>query len=122
MMGVLLLLHQQQQQQQVVWISLVLAFISASATQRSTSFPPPPHILFILVDDLGWGNVGYHVHPSALQRQQEVQTPVIDWLAKQEGLELNRHYVRAFTTQVCRKFVFSMTTSPPSPHVTTIGS
>ncbi len=53
----------------------------------------PPHIVFILVDDLGWGNVGYHVNPSAIQRQREVQTPVMDRLAKIEGLELNRHYV-----------------------------
>jgi hypothetical protein len=82
-------------QQKVIWMSLVLTTGVTFAAQSSATPLPPPHILFILVDDLGWGNVGYHIHPSAVQRQKEVQTPVIDWLAKKEGLELNRHYVRA---------------------------
>jgi GR25 family glycosyltransferase involved in LPS biosynthesis len=65
---------------------------AATTTAKSSSSPlSPPHILFILVDDLGWGNVGYHVDSLDVTRQREVQTPVIDRLATVEGLELNRH-------------------------------
>ena len=51
-----------------------------------------PHIIFILVDDWGWANVGYHRDPST----PEVVTPHIDQLV-QEGLELDQHY----TYQIC---------------------
>ncbi len=43
-----------------------------------------PNILFILIDDLGWNDVGYH--------GSEIQTPHIDRLAA-EGLCLDHHYV-----------------------------
>lgn len=46
-----------------------------------------PHIVFVLVDDWGWANVGYHRDPPT----KEVVTPNIDSLLK-EGLELNQHY------------------------------
>eukprot|EP01084_Bolivina_argentea_P005906 11161_1 len=46
-----------------------------------------PNVLFILVDDLGWDNVGFHAPDD-----DEVVSPNIDQLVK-EGLELNRHYV-----------------------------
>ena len=47
-----------------------------------------PHIVFMLVDDWGWANVGYHRNPPT----PEVVTPNIDNLVK-EGLELDQHYV-----------------------------
>ena len=43
-----------------------------------------PNILFILADDLGWGDVGYH--------GSMIQTPNIDRLAE-SGIELDGHYV-----------------------------
>ena len=46
-----------------------------------------PNIVFVLVDDWGWANVGYH-----RPKNSEVRTPNIDRLVK-EGIELNRHYV-----------------------------
>lgn len=45
---------------------------------------PKPNVLFILVDDLGWGDVHYH--------GSEIRTPNIDRLA-QSGVELDQHYV-----------------------------
>jgi arylsulfatase I/J len=78
---------------------VVLLSTSCSIAQQETSISssssskPSPHIFFVLIDDLGWGNIGYHVKSTSMERQREVQTPVMDRLAKQEGLELNRHYV-----------------------------
>jgi len=43
-----------------------------------------PNVLLIIVDDLGWNDVGYH--------GSEIQTPTIDRLVR-EGVELNRFYV-----------------------------
>jgi len=43
-----------------------------------------PNILFILADDLGWGDVSYH--------SSTIRTPAIDRLAE-SGIQLNQHYV-----------------------------
>ncbi len=43
-----------------------------------------PNILFILADDLGWGDLSMHGSP--------IKTPIIDHLAR-EGIELTQHYV-----------------------------
>ena len=50
-----------------------------------------PHILFLLVDDWGWANVGYHREVAT----REVQTPNFDDLVK-NGLELDQNYVFHF--------------------------
>ncbi len=44
-----------------------------------------PNILFIVADDLGWRDVGWHGGP--------FQTPNLDRLVR-EGVELDRHYVQ----------------------------
>lgn len=49
---------------------------------------PHPHFVFIMVDDLGWADVGFH----QAQPNPEVQTPNMDALVA-EGVELTRHYV-----------------------------
>lgn len=62
---------------------------------RILALPPaaPKYILTILVDDLGWGDVGFHRSvPSA-----EVVTPNIDALAT-SGVILERHYVSTTCT------------------------
>jgi arylsulfatase A-like enzyme len=44
----------------------------------------PPNVLFVLADDLGWGDLSMH--------GSEIQTPTIDRLGD-EGVELTQHYV-----------------------------
>jgi arylsulfatase I/J len=57
------------------------------------SKPKLPHIFFVVVDDFGWGDVGWHREEAT----KEVQTPVMDALVKQ-GVEFNRHYVHMTCT------------------------
>lgn len=45
---------------------------------------PRPNILFLLADDLGWADVGFHGSP--------IRTPNLDRLAA-TGIELDQHYV-----------------------------
>jgi arylsulfatase A-like enzyme len=45
---------------------------------------PPPHIVTLMVDDLGWHNVGWH--------NPRQRSPHIDRLVREEGAELLCHY------------------------------
>eukprot|EP00041_Stephanoeca_diplocostata_P018063 m.374793 g.374793 ORF g.374793 m.374793 type:complete len:307 (-) comp20910_c0_seq1:1957-2877(-) len=47
---------------------------------RGNSDVPPPHIMFIVVDDLGWNDVGFQNNATPNQRNV-MQTPHIDELA-----------------------------------------
>ena len=68
---------------------LLLVFMScASCLVDGLEDSKPPNILFILVDDLGWYDVGYH--------NPKIQTPNINKLAK-DGVKLDNYYVQ----QVC---------------------
>ncbi len=66
-----------------VFLFLLLAGAFGSALNAS---PPPqkPNILFILCDDLGWGDLGCY-------GQKMIKTPCIDRMA-QEGLRFTDHY------------------------------
>ena len=67
----------------------ILIFAEATHnTPNTTTRASKPHLVFILVDDWGWANVGYHCDPPT----NEVVTTNIDKLVK-EGLELDQHYV-----------------------------
>ena len=48
-----------------------------------------PNILFILADDYGWNDVGYH--------DSEIQTPTLDKLAS-SGVKLENYYVQPICT------------------------
>jgi arylsulfatase A-like enzyme len=68
----------------------LLAFLlgSCASTPRSTTAPPAPsrpHILMIVADDLGWGDVGFH--------GSEIATPHLDALAA-GGVRLEQFYVQ----------------------------
>ncbi|CAK6960726.1 arylsulfatase I [Scomber scombrus] len=47
--------------------------------------PRPPHLIFIMVDDQGYGDIGYH--------GSDIHTPVLDQLAA-EGVKLENYYVQ----------------------------
>lgn len=51
--------------------------------------PARPNILFIVADDLGWGDVGWH--------DGFAKTPNLDRLVR-EGVELDQHYVQPVCT------------------------
>eukprot|EP00441_Pelagodinium_beii_P033851 CAMPEP_0197639640 /NCGR_PEP_ID=MMETSP1338-20131121/14202_1 /TAXON_ID=43686 ORGANISM="Pelagodinium beii, Strain RCC1491" /NCGR_SAMPLE_ID=MMETSP1338 /ASSEMBLY_ACC=CAM_ASM_000754 /LENGTH=679 /DNA_ID=CAMNT_0043212397 /DNA_START=62 /DNA_END=2101 /DNA_ORIENTATION=- len=66
-------------------------FFNAAVLAESSK----PNILFLLADDMGWANIGYHrrnaMTADEKQGQLEVQTPAMDSLAD-EGIILDRHY------------------------------
>jgi len=62
---------------------LMLALISAPATIAQSA---PPNIVFVIADDLGWNDVGYH--------NPEVRTPQIDALVV-NGVRLTQFRVNA---------------------------
>lgn len=79
---------------------LALLEITAFPHTEANSEASPPNILFVLIDDLGWGDVGFHQKArleEGLRKRQEAQTPVMDQLVR-EGVELNRHYVHSSCT------------------------
>ncbi|XP_051876640.1 arylsulfatase B isoform X2 [Pristis pectinata] len=51
----------------------------------SAAFGSQPHIVFILADDFGWNDIGYH--------GSEIRTPVLDKLSDQ-GVRLENYYVQ----------------------------
>jgi arylsulfatase A-like enzyme len=73
-----------------LWPSLLLGILLlgcdvAAAEQRGSR----PHILYIVADDLGWKDVGYH--------GSDIKTPTIDALA-QGGARLEQFYVQPMCT------------------------
>ena len=76
----------------VTLIGLLIFFVmfnpAASSIPSATLLrSESPHIVFIMADDLGWGNVGFHN-----KHNYQINTPNIDNLAD-TGLQLNRMYV-----------------------------
>src|SRR3982750_1167394 len=67
--------------------ALCLATLSLSRVSVSAAAAPStrPHLLFILADDLGWGDVGFH--------DGEIKTPNLDRLAA-SGARLDAFYVQ----------------------------
>src|SRR5215510_10053433 len=66
--------------------TLVLTTASSASAQSS---PARPHIVYIVADDLGWKDVGFH--------GSDIRTPNIDKLA-QGGARLEQFYVQPMCT------------------------
>ena len=71
--------------------SRALLLLLLTLPMASTTTTTQPHLFFILADDLGWANVGWH-RPA---NYSEVKTPMLDGLVR-EGVELERHYAFKF--------------------------
>ncbi|XP_078577792.1 arylsulfatase B-like isoform X1 [Branchiostoma floridae x Branchiostoma japonicum] len=75
---------------QNVVLMLSLLFLATSGLQQpGGNDAAKPHIVFIVADDLGWNDVGWH--------NPDVKTPVLDQLAH-EGVILNQSYVNYVCT------------------------
>lgn len=70
-----------------VFAAAVLAIVSATSVVAQDS--KQPNIVFIVADDLGWGDVGWH--------GSEIKTPHLDALASR-GAKLEAHYVQPVCT------------------------
>ena len=71
-----------------VQVALLLSVGFSSYSISAACLSSKPHIVFMLVDDWGWANVGYHHNTSG----DGSPSPNIDNLVK-EGLQLDQHYV-----------------------------
>jgi N-acetylglucosamine-6-sulfatase len=73
-------------------LSLVMIFPSAGIAQRASSAArnPRPNIVFILIDDLRWDELGIAGHPF-------IKTPNIDRIARQGAMFRNAF----MTTPLC---------------------
>ncbi|KAE8636110.1 hypothetical protein XENTR_v10002846 [Xenopus tropicalis] len=58
-------------------------------SQPSAAAASPPHIVFVLADDLGWNDVGFH--------GSEILTPTLDFLSGQ-GVRLAGYYTQPLCT------------------------
>lgn len=71
-----------------VWIVLVSIMLVSMVTGWDTpASAQQPNIVFIMADDLGWGELGCY-------GQKKIRTPNLDQLAK-EGLRFTQHYTGA---------------------------
>jgi arylsulfatase A-like enzyme len=77
---------------------ILLAVMPFALAAADDIAPPPPaskaalpHVLLVLADDLGYGNVGWLREQNKCPTR-EVQTPVLDGLVK-NGIQLSRFYV-----------------------------
>ena len=72
-------------------LAALVAAVRCSPTRNEAEHETTtPHILFVLVDDFGWANAGFHRTPED-DPEGEVQTPNLDALAA-SGVILDRHY------------------------------
>ena len=69
--------------------ALLAAALIGTAPALAGDDPPKPNILYIVADDLGWADVGFH--------GSEIQTPSLDGLAK-DGVTLDQFYVQPMCT------------------------
>ena len=70
-------------------VTCLLIFSNALHLADGLKNSQPPNILFMLADDLGWYDVGFH--------NPKIQTPNIDKLVE-DGVKLDSYYVQPVCT------------------------
>ena len=65
-------------------VSLTLFACTVAEQKRAEELEAKPNIVLLVLDDIGWADVGYH--------GSDFTTPTLDSLAK-SGVELDRMYV-----------------------------
>ncbi|KAG7477041.1 hypothetical protein MATL_G00089140 [Megalops atlanticus] len=73
----------------VCFIAVGIVLVYISILEAKEPVRKPPHVVFILADDYGWNDVGYH--------GSEIRTPNIDKLSSQ-GVRLENYYVQPLCT------------------------
>lgn len=68
----------------VIAVAVLFVFSACSNKKEDANSMVRPNIVFIIADDLGWADVGFH--------GGNVQTPNLGKLLA-EGVELRQHYV-----------------------------
>jgi arylsulfatase A-like enzyme len=67
----------------IVYVLVAVVFSIGSAVARAADVTSP-HIIFVMADDMGWGQTGYRNHPV-------LKTPNLDAMAA-SGLRFERFY------------------------------
>ena len=71
----------------------VFAFAACVPKLATSAEPARPNIIFILADDLGWGDLGV-LHQNDSTHDRKHKTPFLDQMAA-EGMQLRAHYCPA---------------------------
>ena len=74
------------------FLCLLVLFINIIAITGANVNANHPNILFMLADDVGYNDVGYH-------SSTDTQTPFIDALVQSESLILDSHYAAPICSQ-----------------------
>lgn len=73
--------------------SIVSFAQNVNSTEPNATQETQPNVIFVLVDDLGWGDLGVF-HQNGSKRKRKHKTPFLDRMAK-EGMQLRAHYCPA---------------------------
>lgn len=71
----------------------LIALLACACAPVARAQGPKPNIIFVLVDDLGWGDLGVFFQ-NGRSGNQKIATPKLDSFAN-EGIQLRRHYCPA---------------------------
>lgn len=92
----------------VFFLITIVAFFCSEVCQAADVQPPrtsKPNIVFIMVDDMGWGDLGVF-YQNARRNKPAFQTPALDKMAN-SGIQLRRHYCGAPVCAPSRASLFS---------------
>jgi len=95
----------------ILMIAIIISGCSAIKNSSTVTAQRKPNIIFILADDLGYGDVGFN-------GQTKIKTPALDLLAK-EGMVFTNHYAGS---TVCGPSRSSLLTGLTTGHTTVRGN